>query len=86
MLPIKTRVHHIGHGDGTIVAYNGQPKNEYAESCLGTELAASAVQAGLGMAIVNSFYSSDRFPYEVLFDSGYKDVYNEGDFAVIKKG
>jgi hypothetical protein len=83
MLKIGTRVNHSGHGLGTIVAYNGQKPNTYAENNLGGEVVAQAVQMGLGQAIVNSLYDGTRFPYVIQYDSGYKDVYSLTDVTAI---
>ena len=82
--PIGTRVKHSGHGLGAIVDHNGSAKNEYAEANLGSPIVAVAVSLGLGTAIIGSFYSGDRFPYVVQFDSGYKDVYAPDDLEVVK--
>ncbi len=76
LLPLQTRVHHSGHEFGTIVAYNGQVANSYAVEHLGSPEVGAAVQAGLGQAIVNSFYCAALYPYVVKFDSGYEDVYD----------
>jgi hypothetical protein len=82
LFPIGTKVYHDGHGNGRIVAYNGVQTNAYVESNLGSPEVAAAVGAGLGEAIVSSFYSGSRFPYVVHFDpsdrfpTGYKDVYD----------
>ena len=84
LLPIGTKVLHDGHGQGVIKAYNGTPKNSYLENNLGSPELAAAVNAGLGLSIVSSFYSSDRFPYVVLFDSGYEDVYALDDVVEVK--
>ena len=80
--PIGTRVKHDGHGLGTIVAYNGTPKDSYVATHLGSPEVAAAAKAGLIDAMVSSMYGSDRFPYVVHFDpserfpEGYKDVYD----------
>jgi hypothetical protein len=81
MLPVGSKVYHSGHGVGTIVAHNSRSPNSYAAENLASELMAMAVQAGLGDAIVSSFYDAARYPYVVQFDSGYKDVYSESDFS-----
>lgn len=83
LLPIGTKVHHTGHGDGVIVKYNGQAPNSYVESMLGSKEVGAAVSAGLGLAIIGGFYNSERFPYVVQFDSGYKDVYSVDDVKVL---
>lgn len=84
LLPIGTKVNHSGHGVGVIVAYNGRKKNEYVESMLGSSELMGAVNHGLGMAIIESFCSGDRFPYIVKFDSGYQDVYAVDDVTEVK--
>jgi hypothetical protein len=84
LLPLQTRVHHSGHGAGTIVAYNGQPDKAYALENLTSEVVLGAFKAGLGQAIVNSFYGGDRYPYVIQFDSGYKDVYALDDVTEVK--
>jgi hypothetical protein len=82
LLPIGTLVYHDGHGNGTIVAYNSIQQNTYVEANLGSPEVAAAVSAGLGEAIVSSFYSGSRYPYVVQFEpsdrfpTGYKDVYD----------
>jgi hypothetical protein len=81
LLPIGTRVKHSGHGLGAIVDHNGSAKNVYVEQNLGSPEVGAAVQAGLGAAIIGSFYSGDRFPYVVTYDSGYTDVYAATDFV-----
>jgi hypothetical protein len=83
LLPIGTRVKHSGHGLGAVVDYNGSVKNAYVEDNLGTA-GMAAVAAGLGMAVIGSFYSGDRFPYVVQFDSGYTDVYAPDDLEEVK--
>lgn len=83
MLALGTKVVHDGHGAGVIVAYNGTPAHSYAAQNLGSDIVAAAAGAGLVDAIVNSMYGSDRYPYVVQFDSGYKDVYDV-DGAVMK--
>lgn len=82
LLPIGTLVYHNGHGNGTIVAYNGVQRNEYIEKNLGSPEVAAASMARLMDGIVESFFSSDRYPYVVQFEpteeysDGYKDVYD----------
>jgi hypothetical protein len=83
LLPIGSKVHHTGHGDGTIIDYNGTARNEYVQKHLGEELVNIAVSSGLGMAIIDSFYSGDRFPYVIEFDSGYIDVYATYDVTEV---
>lgn len=83
-LPIGTRVHHTGHGDGVIVEYNGQKSNEYAMKNPGCDIVCAAWEAGLGQAIVAGYYGGDRFPYVIQFDSGYTDVYALDDVTEIK--
>jgi len=95
LLPIGTLVYHDGHGNGEIVAYNGVQPNAYVESNLGSPEVAGAVAAGLGEAIVSSFYSGSRYPYVVQFEpserykdqypNGYKDVYDvDGAVMVVR--
>lgn len=81
----KLRVVHFthakhGHGLGTIVAYNGVPKQMYIEEkfSAATEMAA---QAGLLDAVVNSMYDGVRCPYVVQWDNGYKDVYEHSSLT-----
>ena len=83
ILPVGSRVMHTGHGAGTITSYNGTTKNTYAEQHLGSPEVSAAVRVGLGAAIVASFYSGDRFPYVITFDSGYRDVYATTDVEPI---
>lgn len=80
---INQRVQHSGHGPGTVVGYNTREKNSYLEGNLLSPHMAAAVEAGLFPAIVDSFYSGDRYPYKVKFDSGYEDVYSDDDLAPI---
>lgn len=87
LLPIGTRVKHfdgssITHGKGTIVEYNGQPRNDYAEKNL-VEVAELAATAGCLNGLVNSFYDKDRYPYVVQWDGGYKDVYGPDSLTEI---
>jgi len=79
MLAVGTKVHHTGHGLGTIVALNSKSPNTYAAENLASELMALMTEAGLAGAVVNSFYNGELYPYVVQFDSGYKDVYAEGE-------
>lgn len=85
LLPIGTRVNHTGHGNGTIVAYNGTQENSYVIENLGSPEVSAAVQAGLGSAIVESFYGATRYPYVIKYDpteqypNGYQDVYAHGE-------
>jgi len=83
MLKEGARVYHSGHGLGTIVAHNTRKPNSYAAENLGSELVAVAVSAGLGSAIVDSFYDGARYPYVIQFDSGYKDVYALDDVTEV---
>jgi len=76
--PIGTRIRHSGHGLGTIVDYNGR-KAGYTAGNLGTAEVGVAVAAGLGPAVIDSFYDGSRYPYIIQFDSGYKDFYSETD-------
>lgn len=76
MLAIGTKVHHSGHGAGVIVGYNGKPAESYALANIGSDIVTFAGHAGLVDAIVDSMYGSDRYPYVVQFDNGYKDVYD----------
>lgn len=84
LLPLQTRVYHTGHGAGTIVGYNGTQKNEYVEAHFGRAEVSAAASLGLMSAIVSSFYSGDRYPYTINFDSGYTDVYAIDDVKEIK--
>lgn len=75
----KLRVVHFGnaksgHGLGTIVAYNGTPKNRYLEENF-KDAVNLAGEAGLLNGVVNSMYDGARYPYVVQWDNGYKDVY-----------
>jgi len=83
MLKEGARVYHTGHGLGTIVALNTRQPNTYIAENLASELMTLAVQAGLGDAIVSSFYDGARYPYVIQFDSGYKDVYALDDVTEI---
>lgn len=82
LLSIGVRINHPGHGDGTIIGYNGQPKNEYTEQ-LGSEVIGELVKIGLAFAITNSNYDSNRYPYVIKFDSGYQDVYAPNEITEI---
>lgn len=84
LLSIGTKVNHSGHGNGVIVAYNGFVKNEYVERNLGSAEVSAAIKAGLAFAVIGSFYSGDRFPYVIKFNSGYQDVYATDDISEIK--
>ena len=80
LLPIGTKVNHTGHGAGVVFSYNGKQKNEHIEQNYGT----MEVQSVLIQAIVDSFYSGDKYPYIIQFDSGYKDVYTHDDVTEVK--
>lgn len=84
MLPLGTRVNHSGHGNGTIVDYNGTSGAalEYLLSERGSA-ALQSVPIGLAPGITSAFYSADRYPYVVQYDSGYRDVYTERELVVI---
>lgn len=66
------------HGLGTIVNLNRTSSNAYFTE---RPLEAARIAANLGMegALTNSVYSGDRYPYVVRFDTGYEDVYAEGE-------
>ncbi len=93
LLEIGTRVFHTGHKFGTIVAYNGKKVNPYITSKRGTKTLRSLLDEAPNIvipAMIDSFYSSDRFPYIVKYDpskiypDGYQDVYCDNDFKVIE--
>lgn len=77
---IGTRVRHNGHGDGTVIGFNTQNGITYDHV---DQLIPEIVQAGLGQALVNSFYSADRYPYVIRYDSGFQEVYSPLEFEVI---
>jgi hypothetical protein len=81
MLALGTKIHHTGHGPGTIIAYNlNQP---LGSNSLGSDMLEAAAQLGLLSALVPAFYNGKDFPYIVQFDNGYKDVYAEGDVTEV---
>lgn len=81
MLQVGQRVQGA-HGLGTIVRLNSQQTNRYlAERPL--EAANLAGALGLTDAVVGAFYNGDRYPYIVRFDTGYEDVYSEGELEAV---
>jgi len=68
---VGDKVFHHGHGSGTIIALNGN--NQNADQLL-DELCKYDVME-LAPLTVSGFYSADKYPYQVQFDSGYSDVY-----------
>lgn len=78
MLPIGTKIYHQGHGTGTIVAYNNM-SNQYAKRLLEQR----DVLQTIGTLAVETFYPKDKYPYVILFDNGYKDVYATSDVTPI---
>lgn len=81
MLQIGQRVTG-SHGLGTIVRLNTTEANRYlTERPL--EAANIAGELGLTDALVGAFYSADRYPYVVRFDTGYEDVYAEVELEVV---
>ena len=90
LLPIGTRVNHFDggphtHGPGTIVEYNCVLDNAYVKENL-PEAAELAAKVGMLSGLVETFYSSDRCPYIVQWDNGYKDVYEPQSLTVIPHG
>ena len=82
MFQVGNRIQHAGHGLGTIVAFNGTPPNQYFNERPREVLELVEQVPQLSAGLVSSFYSSDRYPYVVRFDSGYQDVYSEGDLTL----
>lgn len=81
MLNIGTQIRG-SHGLGQIVGYNGYQANPYV---LSNPLDALEIanQAGLLGSVVNSFYGADQYPYIVLFEDGYQDVYTDSELEVV---
>lgn len=75
MLEIGQQVYHSGHGNGVVIAYNGVEANQYALEHI------ELIPEQLTTAVVNSFYPADRYPYVILFDDGYSDVYGEQELC-----
>lgn len=75
MLAIGTRVNGP-HGLGTIARYNGVRQDSYVAERV-QEAATMAAAVGALDALVGGFYSGDRYPYVVRFDTGYEDVYSD---------
>ena len=81
MFQIGDRVIHHGHGPGTVVGYNETPRNDYFYERPREVLEAVEEHPILAAGLVESLYSSDRYPYLVTFDSGYQDVYSEREIT-----
>jgi hypothetical protein len=77
MLEIGTQVIHSGHGEGTIVAYNTTENDEYTMEHL------NMVPNALMGAALGMFYNGDRYPYVILFDNGYQDVYGDHEVEIV---
>jgi hypothetical protein len=80
-LPVGTKVHHTGHGNGVIVAYNVSPKNAYLDEHF-QDAIQMAGKSGLLQGLIGGFYAGDRYPYVVQFDSGYRNVYSVDDVVM----
>ena len=76
MLEIGTLVHHSGHGNGEIIDYNGNVENTYAVNHI------NDIPDEIVVAVLPSFYPAERYPYIVLFENGYQDVYSDGELEV----
>jgi hypothetical protein len=83
---IGARVHHVGHGNGTIIAYNQlKPANpkilEHVQELnnSGGDILAPLLVAG-GIA---ALYDGARYPYVVKFDTGHTDVYTDNDLELL---
>lgn len=77
LLPIGTRVVHFdgepsSHGVGTITSYNTNEESSY--SMEKTMLILKDVPA-LSSMLAATLYSNTQFPYTVMWDHGYQDVY-----------
>ncbi len=81
MLELMTRIHHTGHGNGTIIAYNQNVKSSYFNE-KPLESITLLTNTNLCSGLVSSFYNSQDYPYVIQFDSGYRDVYATTDFNV----
>lgn len=80
MIDIGTRVKG-SHGVGVVVAHNGNPSNNYIDGAI--EALDSDVDTRVVSGLVSSFYSGDRYPNVVLFDTGYQDVYADSELTLV---
>ena len=69
------------HGAGVVVAHNGTPSNNYIDGAI--EALDSDVDTTIMSGLVSSFYSGDRYPNVVLFDTGYQDVYADSELTLV---
>jgi hypothetical protein len=79
MFQVGDRIHHAGHGPGTVIEVRTGTTNSAAEYLLserGAEALAN-LPALLLPALVDAGYTPERYPYRIRFDSGYTDVYSE---------
>jgi hypothetical protein len=91
MIEVGTRVRGA-HGLGTVVALNERQPNRYFEerpieaaeiaSALGAVVLPDGTRIDAIGALADSLYDGDRYPYRVRFDTGYEDVYAEGELEV----
>ena len=89
LLPIGTLINHSGHGPGKIIGHNNVTSQaaDYAMSNRGQQVLKDIppeVKPTMAAGIISSIYNGDRYPYIILFDSGYKDVYSDMEVIVIK--
>lgn len=70
------------HGLGTVVALNNQQTNQYFDE---HPLVAATIAAEVGLPelLIRSMYDAERYPYVVMFDSGYQDVYGETELEAV---
>jgi hypothetical protein len=86
LLAVGTRVVHFDgepstHGVGTITGYNKIEEQTYA-----LEKAVDILKdiPALGQMLTSTFYSKAQFPYIVMWDHGYQDVYEPQSLNVYK--
>jgi len=84
LYPLQTGIRHSGHGLGTIVAYNqtvplsDNTLQHIAETSPNPlEQSTRVLLAGM----LNGMYDGNRYPYEIEFDSGYRDVYSGNEIT-----
>lgn len=83
---LSDTVYHHGHGKGTIIGLNGQPKCRYLEEHPKEALEVIAEVSKIGIVPLGVFYDGERYPYIVQYDSGYRDVYSESDLEEAPNG
>ena len=74
MLDTGTRVKHRGHGEGTVVARNTTTAPTY-----NIEKGVEIVDGSMATYYLGYFYTGDKYPNIIQFDTGYCDVYADSE-------